>query len=262
MLVSATTLDTRRHRGVPAAWIAWVVTGSLAVLGGWGSAHASADGASAPADPAEARWNDARIQEAIQAGCDRSHPLHRFRGQPARFHVVGPIWLSELKDERERGVVLPTYLRLFHYGAYRRCAGVDLEEARALAGPETWVVLWRVEVPFRGRGRRTDSDQKVLRPTAVKLRYDGKWHQPLESRTEDRWMRYFFDADWNEEESLVAVFDRLPSSALLQVDYELEESGRAYLRPSSQLSVSDVTKKWWALAHGEPEPEGGSWWRR
>ncbi len=217
--------------------------------------------------PAEAEgtlaWTDEQIEAAVESGCDSSHKIRRYRGAGARtFDILGPLYLVDGGDVRPRGVVLPTYLRLFLYGYHRRCRGVSLEEARTLAGPETWVVLWRAEDPYRGRSRMTSSDQRVLTPTEVRVRRDNQWHEPVETRQTDRWIRTWFGDDWNEEESLLAVFDELPYAGSLFVDYDVEEGGSSYLTDSSIFGLTSYQKKWWALAHGEPEPKGGSWWKR
>lgn len=205
----------------------------------------------------ESIWTDERIEEAIRAGCDAGHPLQHYRGLGRTFDVPGPLWLAEPGDERARGVVLPTYLRLFLYGDHRRCADIDLDDARPLAGPETWVVLWRVEEPHRGRSRPR-SDQKVLRPKEVRLRSEGAWHQPVETRPSDRWANSWFYDDWDEKEGLVAVFESLPKDGSLFVDYDIEEGGRSYLTDSSIFGLTTMPAKWWALAHGEAESKGGS----
>ncbi|REK03891.1 MAG: hypothetical protein DWQ36_18670 [Acidobacteria bacterium] len=206
-------------------------------------------------------WSDARIEEAIQDGCDRGHRLHTYRGTPNRSEVIGPLGLAERDEERARGVVLPTYLRLFLYGHHRRCRSVDLDDARRLAGPETWVVLWRTEDPYRGRSRMTSADQRVLRPTEVRLRHDGAWHHPIETRREDRWIKTWFGDDWNEEESLLAVFTEVPRRTGIHVEYEVEEGGSSYLTDSALFLLNGVPMKWWAMAHGEAAPEG-PWWKR
>lgn len=219
-----------------------------------------------PSDPASTTeapaWTDAEIEAALSAACDSDNRIRNYRGTQQKFDVVGPLWLAERDDERARGVVLPTFLRLYHYAHDHRCQEMEVDEARELAGPETWVVLWRVETPFRGRQSMTGHDQKILRPKEVRLRHENEWHNPVETRTRDSWMSRWFYDDWDPEESLVAVFDEVPYAGSLFVDWGLEEDGRNYLSESAIFSMHSVPKKWWALAHGEPEPKGGSWWKR
>ncbi|MDA8021157.1 MAG: hypothetical protein MPN21_27280 [Thermoanaerobaculia bacterium] len=205
----------------------------------------------------EQAWTDLDIESAIQAGCDAGSRLHRQRGAYRSFDVPGPLWLAEPGDDRARGVVLPTFLRLFLYGSHYRCRDIDLDHARPLAGPETWVVLWRIEEPHRGRSTPR-SDQKVLRPTEVRLRSGGDWHHPVETRTRDRWANSWYFEDWDEKEGLVAVFERMPQDGSLFVDYNVEEDGRSYLTESSVFGLTMMPAKSWAMAHGEPDAKGGS----
>ena len=214
-----------------------------------------------PADTPKPEWTGPQLEEAIRAGCDAGHKLHHYRGFARSFDVPGPLWLAAADDERARGVVLPTFLRLFLYGRHRGCSDLDLDDARPLAGPETWVVLWRVEEPHRGRSTPR-SDQKILRPKEVRHRSKGAWHHPVRTRTSDRWMRSWFYDDWDDRESLLAIFAQLPHDGSLFVDYDIEERGRSYLTDSPIFGLTTMPAKWWAMAHGDPQPKGGPWWKR
>lgn len=90
------------------------------------------------------------IVSALEAGCSRSHRLEHYRGVGNRYDVIGPLWLTKPGEGRPRGVILPPFLRVYLYGRSRRCKKLGaehVEKARALAGPEVWVVLWRHEGP-------------------------------------------------------------------------------------------------------------------
>ncbi len=201
---------------------------------------------------------DAQIGATINAGCSRADPIEHYQGIGNRHQVLGPLWLEEPGEDRPRGVILPPYLRVYLYGRSHRCKKLyeswaeHVEKAREMAGPEVWVVLWRSEdppsPPFQ---RHTTSDQKLLRPTEVRLRTDGTWHDPLWTRDRDRWARSWFSQDWDDGESLVATFSSLDHSGALHADYKVEEDGRSYLTESEIFSLTTFPGKWWKAAWGQ-----------
>ena len=199
-------------------------------------------------------WTDTEVQWAIELGCKRGRGLQgknveHYRGIANKHDMIGPLWLEKAGDRRARGVILPTALRLYLYGRSQGCRRLDLADARTLAGPETWVVVWRAETPHRPFTRATSSDQKVLRPTEIRLRHQDAWHEPASTRNRDRWIQTWYGEDWDEKESLVAAFPSLPHQGVLHVDYDLSEDGRSYLKDSAIFSLSLLPEEWWAAAH-------------
>ncbi len=217
---------------------------AVALLVSAGCAAARAEGTAA--------LTDAEIETAFAAGCSRAHRIEHYRGVGNRHQVIGPLWLEKPGEDPPRGVILPPFLRVFLEGRSRRCKKFDVEALRPLAEAEIWVVLWRHEdppsPPFRSY---TTSDQKVLRPTEVRHRADDTWHQPLWTRSEDRWILRWFAHDWNEKESLLASFAQLDETGALHVDYKVEENGRSYLRESAVFPLTSYSKTWWTAAFGE-----------
>ena len=198
------------------------------------------------------RLTDDIIEQAMLSGCNRSHDLERYRGQPRRFESVGPLWLTKAGKSRVRGFVLPPYLRVYFYGRSRRCKDLDIEQARELAGLEIWIALFRVEDPDSPPGsNRTTPDQKVFRPTSVTYRdSDGRRHEPLWERTRDSRMASWFFVQWIERESLVVAFDNLTRDGQLYVDYAIEHEGRSYLTDLEVFTLRLLPQDWWDAAFG------------
>lgn len=204
-----------------------------------------------------APMGDAEIEAIITRACQPNpgYAIDHYKGDAGRrYDFVGPLWLSTAGKKGALGVILPPFLRLYHYGTSRNCRKVSVEEARPLAGPEIWVVLWRAEDPPSPYRMRTTSDQRVLTPTEVKWRAGGKWHKPIWTRTRDSWISSWFGRDWNEKESLLAAFETLERDGALHVDYQVEEYARSYLTDSAVIPLTLFREKWWRLAHGE-EPK-------
>ncbi|MBZ0112190.1 MAG: hypothetical protein K8J08_07010 [Thermoanaerobaculia bacterium] len=197
---------------------------------------------------------DSTIAGAIRAGCGTTHPFETYQPTGRRYEVTGPLFLEEGRESVPRGVILPPYLRVFLYGRSRGCKRATVDEARELAGPEVWVVLWRHEDPPNPPGQqRTSLDQRILRPTEVRWRSEGRWHEATETRTRDRWIHNWYGQEWIERESLVAVFPTLKHNGALHADYKVEEDGRSYLTDSEIFSLTVLPKKWWLAAHGQAE---------
>lgn len=225
--------------------------------------------AGARAEPsASDRWDDAEIERVVRLGCDRDHPIERYRGGPRDHEMLGPLWLVKAGDSDVRGVLVPTFVRLYLFGRSRGCRPLDLEEARTLATEETWVVLWRFEDPPRPFSASTSSDQKVLHPVEVELRASDARIPPKSTRDRDSLMASIYGADWNQGESLLAAFNSVPRDGALRVEWLVEEDGRKYLRETEFITLSLLPQKWWDLAHGidEPATEEGKnkkrkWWQ-
>ena len=195
---------------------------------------------------------DSTIEGAMRAGCARVDPMETYQPTGRRYDVTGPLFLAEGREPVPRGVILPPYLRVFLYGRDRGCKRATVDEARELAGPEVWVVLWRHEDPPNPPGQqRTNSTQRILRPTEVRWRSEGQWHEATETRTRDRWVHNWYGQEWIERESLVAEFPSLERIGSLHTDYKVEEDGSSYLTDSEIFSLTLFPEKWWFAAHGQ-----------
>ena len=204
-----------------------------------------------------AAMTDAEIEAIITQSCkpNPGYAIDHYKGEAGRrYDFVGPLWLSASGKKGALGVILPPFLRLYHYGKSRACKKLSLDEARELAGPEVWVVLWRSEDPPSPYRMHTTSDQRVLRPTEVRWRSGGKWHKPVWTRTRDAWVSAWFGRDWNEKESLLAAFAPLERDGAFHADYQVEEDGRSYLTDSAVFPLNLFREKWWLAAFGQ-EPK-------
>ncbi len=190
--------------------------------------------------------DDAVIQEAMTSGCNRSHDLENYRGHLRRFDTVGPLWLAKPGKSRLRGFILPPYLRVYWYGRSHRCKDLELSQARELAGPEVWVVLFRIEDPPSPPGsKRTRHDQKVSRPSSVTYRNSDGRHEPLWERTRDSRAASWFYQHWIERESLVVAFEELSRDGQLYVDYTIEHEGSSYLTELEVFTLRLLPEDWW-----------------
>ena len=200
---------------------------------------------------------DEQIRSVLARSClpNPGYGFEHYDGPPGRdFEFIGPLYLTTGGKKLAYGVILPPFLRLFHYGRTHACDEVSLDEARTLAGNETWVVLWRLEDPPRPFAAGTTGDQKVLTPTEVRWRSGGAWHEPVWTRTRDSWMSSWFGRDWNERSSLLAAFATLEHDGALHADYRVTENGRSYLTEQAIFSLTLLREKWWQAA-SEPPPE-------
>lgn len=212
-----------------------------------GSADEAPQGPDALTADAEQPLADADVQAILDLACKRRHPAEYYRGVHG-FEVLGPLWLWEPDEERARGVILPPAMRVYLLGRGRRCGQVELADAREVAGPEIWVVVWRYEDPPGPPGRmHTTFDQKVLTPTEIRFHGGGRWHEPIWTRSRDSRVAGWYWEDWNEKESLVAAFSHLDRSGGLFAEYRVEEDGRSYLTESEVFSLS-YSDKWWSAA--------------
>ncbi len=195
-------------------------------------------------------WTDDAIVQAVHRGCDRAERFELYRGADGNFDFPGPLYLARTGARNAHGVLLTPYLRLYLMGRSRGCKAIDLEEARKLAAPEVWAVLWRFEDPPRPYSSRTFHDQRVLYPTDVVWRVDGQRLDPLWTRASDRHLERWFPADWNQRESLVAAFTIPQGRGSVVVDYRIEEDGRSYLTETLHFSLGWIRPRWWEAAFG------------
>ncbi len=191
---------------------------------------------------------DEQIEVAFRAGCTRRHPIEHYRGFGSSHQEIGPLWLKKAGEKQSRGVILPPFLRIYLLGRSRGCRFFDPDEARELAAPETWVVLWRIWKS--GSGSRAAAHK----PTQVRHHFDNAFHAALWSRRRDEKIRVWFPDRWKETRSLVAGFADLQPKGSLFVDYDIEEGGQSYLKDSQILSMTFFPKKWWARAFGQELP--------
>lgn len=194
--------------------------------------------------------SDETMEAAFTAGCNAGHPLNSNGGSGNRSQITIHLGLEKAREARARGVILPPFLRLFLYGRSMRCKDYDPVKARELAKPEVWVVIWRYEDPPHPYSSGTTSKQKVLHPTQVRHFSKNSFHQPLHTRTRDRWAKDWFAEDWNEKESLLVAFASLDRTGALHVDYKVEENGRSYLRESTVFPLHFLPEIEWDAAFG------------
>ena len=182
--------------------------------------------------------DDKQIESAIQHGCHFEGSFEHYKGIGNHHDIIGPLWLTK-GNKGTRGVILTPYLRVYLYGRGQGCKYATLEEARELAGPEIWVALWNV------RG-----SNKTMRPTSVRLRAKGKWHEADSKRTSSRWLRNWYPDNWADKKSLVAMLPHIDPTGALHVEYKITKDGQSYLTESDILVLTLIEKKWWEAANG------------
>ena len=219
-----------------------------------GATDAVVEAATGPASAsADQALSDADMQTILDLACRTKHPAERYNGLQRKFDVLGPLWLSRPNDQRARGVILPPAMRVYLRGRDRSCGKMTLDDVRDVAGPEVWVVLWRIEDPPCPSWQRcNDSGQKLLVPTEIRYHADNTWHNPMWIRTEDSMVAGWYWDDWNEEQSLIAAFPTLHRSGSLHAEYRVEERGRSYLTESEIFTLA-YSDKWWQAAFDVPQ---------